>query len=125
MVAEDTGFRVGTLSEAGKGRRRLRMEEAAERGSTGARETGNGGGGDGGGDCWYVVLVLYVVQEKRLASPLSLLAVDPGVPSIDFLTTLVFGGVECLFADLAFDSPCSYVPASGDGCLFVGVIGLG
>ena len=31
-----------------------------------ANVAGIGGGGLGGGECWYVVSVLYVVQEKRL-----------------------------------------------------------
>ena len=95
MTVDDTGFLAGTLSEAGTGRRRLRIVEAAEIGSIGALETGSGGGGEGGGERWDVVFVLYVVQEKRLVGPLSLPVVESGVLSMDFLTASVFGGVEC------------------------------
>jgi hypothetical protein len=50
IVAVETGLRVGTLSEAGRGRRRLRIDEATESGSAGTLETGSGGGGEAGGE---------------------------------------------------------------------------
>lgn len=74
-----TGFRA----TAGF-RWRLRMADAADAGSLGTRDVGTGGGGgEGGGECWYVVLLLYVVQEKRLAVPLPFPPVDTGVISVD------------------------------------------
>jgi hypothetical protein len=63
-LAEDAGFWVvgdsETLSAVGTGRRRLRIEEAAEMGSVTTRwslvtgnEVGSGGcGGVKGGECW-------------------------------------------------------------------------
>lgn len=126
VVAEDTGLRAVSFSEPGNGRWRLRIEDAVALGcwySAGV-DVGSGGGGDGGGECWYVVLVLYVVQLKRLVGPLSLPALDPGVFSIDFLGTLVFAGVEGCCGTPAFESTCS--PAFlVNGSSFLGVRGLG
>jgi hypothetical protein len=55
---------------------------------------GRGGVGEGGADCWYVVLVLYVVQLKRLVDPFSLPIVDAGVALREFDATLALSGVE-------------------------------
>jgi hypothetical protein len=59
MVAVDTGLRAGTLSDAGTGRLRFRIEAAAFAGTCdmgcwwiSGVCVGSGGGGDGGGECW-------------------------------------------------------------------------
>lgn len=70
------------------------------------------------------MLLLYVVQEKRLVGPLSLLSVDPGVPPTDFLATFVFGVTGCCGVGSALAKLLPFVDAIG-ACLFVGVIGLG
>jgi hypothetical protein len=60
-AASVVGVFAGSLSATGTGRRRLRMEDAADIGSRPicpGLESGRGGGGEGGGDCWYVVFVL-------------------------------------------------------------------
>lgn len=52
-VVVDTGLRAGSLSEAGTGRRRFKMDEATGIGSCSTMGVcvGRGGGGDGGGEC--------------------------------------------------------------------------
>lgn len=66
--------------------------------------------------------MLYVVQLKRLVGPLSLLAVEPGVFSIDFRGTLVFAGVDGSSGNL--DSECSSSIVRVAGCFLGGVLGL-
>lgn len=70
-----------------------------------------------------MVLVLCVVQLKRLASPLSLPAIDPGVLSIDFLGTFVFAGVEGSYAGPGLFVSCSIATVACGWWL--GEIGLG
>jgi hypothetical protein len=54
------------------------------------------------------VLVLYVVQLKRLSRRSPLLAVDPGVDSIDFLGTLVLAvGVVGSSTDTILNAGCT------------------
>ena len=60
---DGTGLRAGKRSDEGTGRRRLRMETSGT-GSSGTLDMRTDGG-EGGGDC--AAVVLYVVQEKRLA----------------------------------------------------------
>lgn len=68
-----TGLRLGRRSGTGTGRRRLCDENADDVGSVtdtsfefGVDIVDGSGGGEGGGECWYVVVLLYVVQENRL-----------------------------------------------------------
>lgn len=95
---EATGFRATVV-----GRLRLRMADAADTGALGTRDVGIGGGGEGGGECWYVVLLLYVVHEKRLSGPLLLPPVDPGVTSVACCGVLEVGvvGSGCTGSALA------------------------
>lgn len=113
-----TGFRATAA-----GRLRLRMADAADAGSRGTRDVGTGGGGDGGGECWYVVLLLYVVHEKRLSGPLLLPPVDPGVTSVACSGPLAVGVVGSDCAGSARSWVSAFVD-SVENCLFVGVTGL-
>lgn len=113
-----TGFRA-----TADGRLRLRIADAADTGSLGTREVGTGGGGDGGGECWYVVVLLYVVHEKRLSGPLLLPPVDPGVTSVACCGPLPTGVVGSGCTDSDFTWYSAFV-VSDENCLFVGVTGL-
>ena len=68
------------------------------------------------------MLVLYVVQLKRLTWPLSLLFVDPGVCSMDFLGTFAFAGVKGSSAESGSIVSFGYKTSYG---LDVGVVGVG
>lgn len=110
----------GTRSACGTGRRRLRMEDAAvaaEMGSVTTRFLGgvmdgrDGCGGDGGGECWYVVALLYVVQEKRLCdSCLSCSGVSFFLPTIGSC-----GGVATRCGPgISLENDCSCMTVSGE-----------
>jgi hypothetical protein len=119
----------GMRSACGTGRRRLRMEEAGSVTTrclgTVADGSGGGLGGEGGGECWYVVVLLYVVHEKRLAGgSLSFSGISPDC----LLSELVYGGVVVRKAGCSVVSVGWSTTVTGDPFCwlrFVGVIGLG
>ena len=66
--------------------------------------------------------MLYVVQLKRLVGPLSLLAVEPGVFSIDFRGAFVFAGVNGSSESLVSGNAASF--ACLTACFLGGVLAL-